>query len=419
MLLAKLPPFIHPVAVLLTGVSFFASGCKADSTPAAGWTGERTTRGDTVVIFSRTPASPDPDSGEIRLSAPAIAWASDSILRPSQIEPGPDSLLFVVDGTRIFVLGRGGTLVDVLGRRGQGPGEFRSIEGVRFLPPDTLLAWDGANRRLSWLSLDGQFMRSVTLEPPNGYGSTSDGRPSMWRDSVLIPWSASMVMVSDSPDSLVVAATPLSGEAGRRLLTLPNVQWSEFGGVMAPATAYAPAAQYAFGSADIIAATDGIEACVNVYRPDERLLRMCREWTRPHVGSEERTAEPLERVEASDRQRTFLTAIIEGQAYPELRNSIRHLLFDKAGNVWAQMVDTGAAVHPFLAGQFPELRPATHRWTVFGSNGRWLHDVLMSSSFRPLLIEADVLYGVVQDEDGVPAIAAIRRSGSPVGVSRN
>ncbi|HEU4801481.1 MAG TPA: hypothetical protein VFS94_12720 [Gemmatimonadales bacterium] len=397
------------IALLLAGC-LSAAACSAEAAHVAGWTGERTTRGDTVVILSHTPASPAPASGELRISTPSVVWASDLLVRPTQIEQGPDSLLFVVDGFRIFVLGRGGTLVGTLGRRGDGPGEFRRIHGVRFLPPDTLLAWDGNTRRLSWLALDGRLLKSVTLAAPAGYSAARSGRLALWHDSILLPWAPGMVRAGDTPDSLVVAAIPISGDTGKRLLTMPEIQWAHFAGVMAPAAAYAPFGRYALGPANAVAATDGIEACVNLYRPAEPPLQMCRNWTRPSVGPEERTAEPLHRVEPSDQQRKFLTSIVEGQAYPELRNSIRDLMFDTAGNLWARMVDSGATVHPMLAGQFPELRPPLYRWTVFASDGRWMHDVLMPSGFRPLLIEADALWGLVEDENGVPAIARIARA---------
>ena len=238
--------------------SILIAACGADHAAATGWTGEHTTRGDTLVVVSRTPVTTPSDSASPSIVAPTIIWTSDSLERPTQIEPGPDSLLIVVDGSRIFVLSRGGTLMNTLGRRGDGPGEFRRIQGVRFLPPDTLLVWDGNTRRLSWLGLDGRLLSSVTVTPPAAYGSPRPGRPALWGDSLLIPWAAGMVRVADTPDSLVIAATPRSGDSARRLLTLPDIQWGDFGGIMAPARAYAPQALHAFGPRDAVAAADGI-----------------------------------------------------------------------------------------------------------------------------------------------------------------
>ncbi len=399
----------HQWGLVLLVATCFCAACSSDAVDSIGWSGERTNRGDTAVILSHSPASPDPDSGEVRFSTPSIVWSSDSLSRPSQIEPGPDSLLFVVDGFRIFVLGRGGTLVSTLGRKGDGPGEFRRVQGVRFLPPDTLLAWDGNTLRLSWLALDGRLLKAVTLLPPAGYGSPRPARLALWRDSLLLPWSASMVRVADTPDSLVVLAVPLAGDTGRRLLTLPEVQWGSFDGIMAPAMAYAPHGLYALGPVNTVATTDGIEACVIVYHPAEAPLQMCRAWIRGAVGTEERSAKALDRVEPSDQQRRFLTSVIEGQTYPERRSSVRDIMFGTEDEVWARMIDSGPAVHPLIAGQFPELRPPRYRWTVFGADGRWLYDALIPSGFRPLLIEWNALWGVVEDENGVPGIATIAR----------
>jgi len=399
-------------------------GCRHDAPAAAGWTGERSTRGDTVTVFSRTPVTPEADSAH-RLPVPTIVWTSDSLMRPIQIEPGPDSLLFVADGWRIFVLGRGGTLVTVLGRRGDGPGEFRRIQGVHFLPPDTLLAWDGNTRRLSWLGLDGRLLKSVTMMASPGYGSPRPGRPVAWGapsgpgDSVLISWAAGMVRVADTPDSLVIVAAPLTGGPPRRLLALADIQWADFGSVLGPARAYAPRSLYAFGSRGAIAVADGMEACVTLHRPGEPPLEMCREWTRGKVGPEERSAEVLARLDASDQQRTFLTAMIEGQEYPELRNSIADLVFGMRGRIWTRMVDSTARMHPMIEGQFPEVRPEAYRWTVFGEDGRWETDVMLPSEFQPLLIDGKSMWGVIEDQNGAPAIATIAgEAGQPSPMAR-
>jgi hypothetical protein len=51
--------------------------------------------------------------------------------------------------SRVAVLDSTGALVATMGRRGLGPGEFRSIRGVQVLPGDSLLVYDPSAARLS------------------------------------------------------------------------------------------------------------------------------------------------------------------------------------------------------------------------------------------------------------------------------
>jgi hypothetical protein len=50
---------------------------------------------------------------------------------------------------RIVIVGESGRVVRMMGRRGSGPGEFRSIRTVQVLPGDSLLVFDGSLGRVS------------------------------------------------------------------------------------------------------------------------------------------------------------------------------------------------------------------------------------------------------------------------------
>lgn len=56
---------------------------------------------------------------------------------------------------RVAVLDSAGALVRTLGRKGLGPGEFRSIRGVQVLPGDSLMVYDPSAARLSVFPPDG------------------------------------------------------------------------------------------------------------------------------------------------------------------------------------------------------------------------------------------------------------------------
>ena len=63
---------------------------------------------------------------------------------------------------------RKGSLDHVVGGRGEGPGEFGELAWMRDVG-DHLVTYDGYGRRVSRFSLDGRYLGSVALSPPEEY----------------------------------------------------------------------------------------------------------------------------------------------------------------------------------------------------------------------------------------------------------
>ncbi|HLM69738.1 MAG TPA: 6-bladed beta-propeller, partial [Longimicrobium sp.] len=55
---------------------------------------------------------------------------------------------------QVTVLGPDGSLVRTLGKRGDGPGEFRAIRGVQILSGDSLLVYDPTSARVTVYAAD-------------------------------------------------------------------------------------------------------------------------------------------------------------------------------------------------------------------------------------------------------------------------
>jgi hypothetical protein len=82
---------------------------------------------------------------------------------------------------RIVVANRGTSeiiAIDSLGRRtgtigrfGGGPGEFARLASIVITPGDTIVALDGAQRRVSRFAPDGTFLSDVSIRPPDGVAS--------------------------------------------------------------------------------------------------------------------------------------------------------------------------------------------------------------------------------------------------------
>lgn len=95
---------------------------------------------------------PEGSSTVVRYGATQVA-ASDSAIELSVVGPfaiGSDGSIYLADGQdRVVVLNAAGALQRVLGRAGEGPGEFTFINDLRVLPGDSLLVVDPAQSRIS------------------------------------------------------------------------------------------------------------------------------------------------------------------------------------------------------------------------------------------------------------------------------
>src|SRR5690606_23453844 len=73
-----------------------------------------------------------------------------------------DGTIVVALDTELRWYDPAGRFVRRAGRAGEGPGEFRRISYMRLLPGDTVLVFDGANRRTTIIAPDGSHVRDFT-----------------------------------------------------------------------------------------------------------------------------------------------------------------------------------------------------------------------------------------------------------------
>jgi len=69
---------------------------------------------------------------------------------------------------KIRVFDSNGKLLRTFGRQGQGPGEFRGPGWMNVMPDGDLIVFDVLSRRFTYLTLDGKFLKTVSIStlPP-------------------------------------------------------------------------------------------------------------------------------------------------------------------------------------------------------------------------------------------------------------
>lgn len=291
-----------------------------------------------------------------------------------------------------------GDQAKIVGRSGEGPGEFRSPRHLSVLSGDSLRVWDSALGRMSWFDATGTFIRSETvnlgtlgwmlgafMEPfqdggyvaPFGYGSTQappieeTQRPPFWLG--LIPPDVSrMDTLGPFPglEQVCVAASP------RPTCT---------------ATVFPHRTTRGLGKdPDRLYLGDSERPEIRVLTPEGRVVRIIRLPSEQIPVSNEELEREIDRRTRSaekqgvmDRERLVLSAAPSPDVFP----FFGELFIDKQGFLWLEDLRRG-----------PDARI---RYRIFGPEGGMLGSVAVPEDLGFLEIGEDYILGVRTDDLGV------------------
>ena len=173
------------VPTLCTAIG--AAACSSDAPASdqyAGQSGACSIDVDGVWTYSDTrPASDLPRIGVTH--ALTVGGLDDDTGEPMQsVQAGlllESGRFAVLSGwTELLIYGSDGRQIDVVGRDGEGPGEFRQATQMGLRADGTIWVWDLLLHRMSELSPDGELLESRTLyypdpPPPQALGLLEDG----------------------------------------------------------------------------------------------------------------------------------------------------------------------------------------------------------------------------------------------------
>jgi hypothetical protein len=341
-----------------------------------------------------------------------------------------------------------GTYVRTVGRRGEGPGEYRGPSGLAQLGDGRILLLDGPNRRINVYSeagepIDTWMLGDVIVSTGGGEGlrvgqdGTVYARVSVRREGGRLFDSSSTVYLRLAADGAVIDQLPLP--------QLPDV-----GGTITRTTAnsgtrigvpYAPQAVWAFSPLGGF-----VTGVTNRYAFELRMPRAARSgppvpWS-PADGviSVRRTVEPVPvpRAERAARRRD-LEARIAGPGtlsgpIPDIaaiKPPYRAIETGADGSVWIAVATPSERYHPPEAdvapaasigaagvgrtGGAPPVRrvPAVPwrqptRYDVFEPDGTYVGQVAVPYDTRIVHRRGDVVWGITTDENDVPTVQRFR-----------
>ena len=306
-----------------------------------------------------------------------------------------------------------GRYIRALGRRGQGPGEFRQVMGVSRIPGDTIVV-DDSRDEVELYSGDGKFLQGIrtphvqTGLVVGGYYRFDDGSyarsswpqghdhgPGRWVDSLVV-----LRVSADSPEGTIISKHP--AVEFTKTATLPFSQPVVFGPKGGIVTA---------GDGYYVGFAERYE--IRFHRADGRLQYIIRApWKPAPVPNADMErykqftinmgAEGGGRVDPrllAQRQKMMDEVVFARQlpAYSVMK-------VDADRNLWVR----SAYVETEIGQGWSRVISTPTTWRVFDRTGKWSANITLPARFNPMDIGTDYVLGLWRDEDDVEHVRMYR-----------
>lgn len=385
-----LPLMIRLSTTLVAGMVLVGCTGSASDTHSANRSGINAvwTVDTTPLVVVGDPAAADTNSLLVRdltfLNADVLAVTDASTQR-----------LLLIDSTG---------MVAAMGRSGDGPGEFRAIHRAFACPGDTIMTWDTAQRRTSYWTLAGSFVRTSTVLHGPGRASEVIGASPDCQSLLIRTWDPA----SRSPQQATRLRSALvrMDVTGGALDTL-----MVYGGTLIEPLRGGAAAQFG----PVLFASTPVSASMGtriLFGDGERSALQWLDWSGRHTGTlswtEERQAVQANDVARVTQQRDSLRHLHPDQAkyIPSIES---HTIADRLPLYDAVIAGDNGAVwvrHYRLTddGLNADVDPRPERWRVFDADGSYRGDVDMPRRFSLRAIRGGRAAGTHLDSDDVQSM---------------
>jgi hypothetical protein len=321
-----------------------------------------------------------------------------------------DGRVIVADlgATRLLLFDSAGAFVRAFGRRGSGPGEFRSITSVSVLPGDVISTFDGGQRRLSAWHPNSGLVRTMTI----GGGSLRSwpGDAWFWRDSLVVVQQISITPKDSVPQGGGVRRWPLRGQLSLRRSDGTTVANSSpfqamYTALLPDGDTWAPFSNKAFttvtsnrvyfGSGETFAlryvdSTFALSGVIRWPALDETLtgdeVRQVRDEAASVLAARMSTEEASRRLESN----------FDREILPTHRPSIGRVVADAEGQLWVERYEA------LRIGS--ELQKAGERWTILRPDGSPVARLVLPPDSRLEDVRGDRVLLVTRDSFDVQRV---------------
>lgn len=311
----------------------------------------------------------------------------------------PDSTIIVADASgSIRFFDQNGEFLHEVGRRGDGPGEYRVINMLKRVRGDSLLVWDFPAHRITLLSAGGQLGRTEQGPVTEGFfygldvfanGSllgTYDPPPTGARPANgVLEVTTAMVRFSPASgamDTLAQITTGSSYISGGEHFTITSIPFhAEALGVAVGRAAYqGNSTRFEIGHFD----PDGrLNRLIRLDRAPTPLEPSIRDSYIARQFARARTSADSERVRA----------VYSGMPFPRTLPAYGALGVDADSNLWVSSYITSDSLPT--------------RWTIFEPEGRLLAETVTPARFRVSEIGSNDIIGVRADSLGIEQVQVL------------
>lgn len=291
---------------------------------------------------------------------------------------------------RVAVLDSSGALLGTVGRKGLGPGEFRSIRGVQVLPGDSLLVYDPNAARLSTFAPDSSRAASVVnlaaaLSGPEPHFIRRTPDNTAYLALVRPPFTPGDSARQDLLRVLNLDGSP-RGEPLRRFPSRSFLRVNQGGGFSVMPNPFGHEGLFAL---------DG-EGRLH-YAWNDRLSVETTDLLGRRVGGFTMAYAPPRVTEAD------AASVFDGmpeQAVGMFRQALRDSLPERWPSVLALLADERGRLWMGLHGPAGEPR----EWALFEPDGRYVGSAFLPREAEVLAVRADRVYAAELSDAGVTSV---------------
>ncbi len=364
------------------------------------------------------------DSGGVRLvnhrqsDVPKGRWSVSETPIVTIESPAWDFTLIaqvvLVDGARIAVADNGSASIVVfdslgrrlrsMGRKGGGPGEFRSLWDVSRIG-DSLAGFDGGSG--AWQVFDPAGKYARTVRRARAASGVAVERVGFFADGALVGYHADQDRPPPGRSTGRVTVVVITPTDTVELLTAPQRE--------RVVSADGSVQRVVFGARTHLAVF-GDRLCHGFperyefwcrRRDGQPYLRVVREGVRPVPVTGQDRAAYLAGVDYSNpgpRGAAYREWVRRATVYAARMPAYGRMVAARDGNLWI-----GPTTRADIEGRSisPVPREPT-RWSVFAPDGTWLSDVELPGGFRLTDADGDLIAGVIASEDGAEGVRLLR-----------
>lgn len=329
----------------------------------------------------------------------ALGPESD-FLRVAAILPRADGHFVVVNAgtSELRFHDASGRRYATVGRRGEGPGEYRRIQTAGWLKGDSIAVFDPSARRISVLGPTGEFARSIALRAPFEGGGAPTSMVPLQTGTLLVGFSEIQRMAPQPTPAYFRQRVFHYSSTG---VLLDSVGWSfassehfvqatppSMGGVAYWNLAFGRVMTLRPDSATALAG-DGTTWTVERLQPTGTVIaRYSVQRSVAPVTDADRDVYRRNAIDgAQAQQREVAERMANEMPFPTRKPAYSRFESDYSGGLWIE--------------PYPERGDEQPAWLRFDTRGRNAIAVRWPSGFHPLAFRGSLAYGIWRDQDDV------------------